>query len=177
MAHTQLPSNDSGFTIMEVLIALAIFSIGLMAVGALQANSLMETGDVARKTEAWNFAEEQAELLKQLPFYNETWPAAPATHPPALVNAPAFGTHSLNVPVANPRYTIHWRVEDNTPLLAVNVPADASFTKVPAGTYTVSKRITIVVTRLGDNPLTDELAQVQFVKTWAETGIPDPSFS
>jgi len=174
MARTQLPSNDSGFTIMEVLIALAIFSIGLMAVGALQANSLRRTGDVARKTEAWTFAEEQAELLKQLPFYNEIWPAAPATHPPALVNAPAFGAHSVNVPAANPRYTVHWTVVDNQPLPQVNA---VLLNKVPAGMYTVCKRISIVVTRLGGNPVTDELARVDFIKTWAETGIPDPSYS
>ncbi len=176
MVHTQMPSNNSGFTIMEVLIAIAIFSIGLLAVGALQANSLTETGDVAQKTEAWTFADEQAELLKQLPFYNETWPAAPATHPPALL-AGGFAAHTLNLPAGNPRYTVHWQVEDHFPFGPVNVPADATFTKVPAGAYTVCKRITVVVTRLGGNPLTDELAQVQFVKTWAETGIPDPSFS
>jgi prepilin-type N-terminal cleavage/methylation domain-containing protein len=148
MAHTQLSSNDSGFTIMEVLIALAIFSIGLMAVGALQANSLMETGDVAQKTEAWTFADEQAELLKQLPFYNEIYPAAPATHPPALVLG-GFAAHTLNVPVGNPRYTVHWQVEDNLPFGPVNVPAAAPFKNVPAGTYTVCKRITLRVTRLG----------------------------
>ena len=36
MARTRFVSNDAGFTIIEVIVAIAIFSIGLMAMGALQ---------------------------------------------------------------------------------------------------------------------------------------------
>ena len=56
--------NQSGFTLIEALIAIAIFSIGLMAVGALQASSLMRTGDVARRTQAWALLDEQVARLK-----------------------------------------------------------------------------------------------------------------
>ena len=43
-------SNQAGFTIIEVLIALAIFSIGLMAVGALQTRALMTVTSSQTKT-------------------------------------------------------------------------------------------------------------------------------
>ena len=69
MPRTHFASNDSGFTLIEVLLALVIFAIGLMAMGALQARTLLDTGDVARRTEAWTVVEQQAEFLKQLPFY------------------------------------------------------------------------------------------------------------
>ena len=170
MARTYFSSNDSGFTIIEVLIAVAMFSIGLMAMGALQAGSLMATGDVARRTEAWTIIEEQVGLLKRLRFYNEAPPLAPAPFPPALV-AGDFPAHTLNMPLppAAPRYTVHWRVVDDQPIGTQN---QSVLPGVPIGVYTVSKQVTVVVTRLNGNPVTAPLAQVQFEKTWAATGIP-----
>ena len=171
--HSFRPSNQSGFTLIEVLVAIAIFSIGLMAVGLLQANTLMDTGEAAQKTEAWTLAEEQADWLKTLPFYNEVWPVPPATHPADLVDLAAGVDHTddrLN------RYTVHWAVEDDVPIPSTQDPARAQvpiFTKVPNGDFTVCKRITVAVTRIGDNPVNDPvLAQLQFVKTWSRTGIP-----
>lgn len=172
MVHTRFLKDNRGFTLIEVLIAIAIFSIGLLAVGLLQANSLMKTGDVARKTEAWTLVEEQATLLKALPFYNEVWPTPPANHPADLVDlGGAF--HTANR--LDNRYTVHWLVEDDTPIASSQDPSRAVlpiFAKVPNNDYTVCKRVTVVATRQGDDPVTDALAQVQFIKTWATTGIP-----
>ena len=170
MARTRFPSNDSGFTIIEVLMAVAMFSIGLMAMGALQAGSLMGTGDVARRTEAWTIIDEHVGLLKRLPFYTDIPPNPPANHPAWLV-AGNFPAHTLNMPAppAAPRYTVHWRVVDGTPIGPQN---QTVLPGVPVGVYTVSKQVTVVVTRLNGNPVTAPLAQVEFQKTWAATGIP-----
>ncbi|BBO67497.1 hypothetical protein DSCA_14270 [Desulfosarcina alkanivorans] len=159
MAPTHFSKKDSGFTLIEVLIAIAIFSIGLLAVGALQARSLMATGDVARKTEAWTIADEQVALLKAMPFYADD---PPVNHPADLV----AGTHTA-VDLSG-RYTVHWRVWDDDPINQQNATVLAG---VPAGTYTVCKRITLAVTPLGGNPPDDTIAEVQFIKTWAATGI------
>ena len=157
MPRTRLASNDSGFTLIEVLMALAIFSIGLMAMGALQARTLMETGDVARKTEAWTVVEQEAEVLKQLPFYQDV---ATKTHPAGLAN----GVYTANR--LNGRYTVQWQVVDDQPIGPQN---QTVLPGVPVGVYTVSKRITVTATRAGGaNPL----AQLEFVKVWAATGIP-----
>ena len=167
MARTKIPENDAGFTIIEVLIAIAIFSIGLMAVGALQARSLMGTGDVARKTEAWTFVDEQAGRLKAMPFYTEIYPLPPVTPTADLVGGGGFAAHSLNVPPLAPRYTVYWDVVDDDPIL--QQPPGVVFPNTPAGTYTVCKRITVAVTPLGGVPPNDTIAEVQFLKTWAVT--------
>ena len=159
-------ANEAGFTLMEALIAIAIFSIGLLAVGALQARALRDTGDVARKTEAWTLADEQVTLLKNMPFYAN--PAAQAFPPDLDENGGGFA-HMVNRQM-NGSYDVHWMVEDDVPLAPVNTTA-VVLAGLPAGTFTVSKRITVVVTLQGDNPLTEPLAEVQFIKAWAATDL------
>jgi prepilin-type N-terminal cleavage/methylation domain-containing protein len=162
MTPTRLACDDSGFTLIEVLIAIAIFSIGLMAMGALQARSLMATGDVARKTEAWTIVDEQVALLKQLPFYDDV---SAQSFPADLVDDGNW--HTVNR--LDGRYTVHWLVTDDQP---IGQQDETVLPGVPVGDYTVSKTITVVATQAGGNPAADDLAQVQFVKTWAASGIP-----
>ncbi len=162
MVRTRFVSNASGFTIIEVLIAIAIFSIGLMAMGALQTGALVRTGDVTRKTEAWALLTDQAERLKQLPFYQD--------YPPTTF----FGdlTAGLHVlPSLDGRYTFQWQVVDDQPIGPQNqaaIPGPGA----PAANYTVSKQITLVAIQPGGNPLAP-LAQVEFFKViWGGTFIP-----
>ncbi len=166
MKINRLLTNDAGFTLIEALVAIAIFAIGMMAVGALQARSLMSTGDVARKTEAWTILDEQVTMLKNLPFYQNP---ATQTFTPALDENGGGFAHQVNRQM-NGTYTVHWMVEDDTPIGQQNA---AILSGLPAGNYTVSKEITVVVTRQGGDPLVlgDHLAQTQFIKTWAATDL------
>lgn len=184
MRHSPLTAlisdSNAGFTIIEVLIAIAIFSIGIMAMGALQSASLMATGNIAEKTEAWAILDDQAERLKALPFYlsvagtknDDGSIDAVTAMPPDMV----AGNRQVNTP--DGRYTVHWQVVDNQPIPAVVVTgANPVLPEVPAGTYMVSKTVSVQVTlsRPGhNNPLNrnQALATVQFVKTWAADGIP-----
>ena len=158
--------NQSGFTLIEALIAIAIFSIGLMAVGALQASSLMRTGDVARKTEAWALLDEQVAQLKAMPFYQD---AATQTFTPDLDENGGGFAHQVDRQM-NGTYTVHWQVVDDTPIAQVDTTVTV-LAGLPAGDFTVCKEITVVVTRQGGNPLTGEIAQAQFIKTWAATDL------
>jgi prepilin-type N-terminal cleavage/methylation domain-containing protein len=166
MTRTRFFSDDAGFTMIEALIALAIFSIGLLAVGALQANSLKSTGDIAKKTEAWTVVHDEAATLRQMPFYN--YPAM--TVPAALQNTAGVFPSGNVVTYLNGRYEAHWSVQDENTIPNIDTPQGSLFSGVPAGTYTACKLITVVVTLSGGDPNTAALARVQFLKTWAETG-------
>lgn len=166
MQGLSIVKNDSGFTLIELLLAIAIFSVGLMAVGLLQANSLMDTGNIARKTEALAIADAHADWLKSLRFYADV---PTQTFNPSL-NA---GTYNQPAPAPNNnRYTVHWQVQDNVALLPYNNTAVPVFDEVGNGTYVVAKHITVVVTPLNGAMATDGLVRIEFLKTWAATRIP-----
>lgn len=88
--------SDSGYTIIEVLIAIAIFSIGIMAMSALQSSSLMATGDITQKTEAWAVLEAHVERVRTNQY----------------ANIPANGSNEQS---PNNRYTVSWQVAGGTP--------------------------------------------------------------
>ena len=57
-----------GFTLIEVLIVMTIFSIGILAVAAMQITSTKGNSSARRITEATALAEKQIENLMQLPY-------------------------------------------------------------------------------------------------------------
>jgi type IV pilus assembly protein PilV len=57
-----------GFTLIEVLIVLAIFSIGILAVAAMQMTSTKGNASARRITEATALAENQIENLMQVSY-------------------------------------------------------------------------------------------------------------
>ena len=59
-----IAAPQAGFTLIEVLVAIAIFSIGFMAVGALQTRSLKTVGTSKDKTLAMEALDAQVERLK-----------------------------------------------------------------------------------------------------------------
>lgn len=170
----QSVSFVNGFTLIEVLIALAIFSIGFLAMGALQTGALMQTGEIGRKTEAWAVLSDHVELLKAVPFYandnhvdddgdgtideiDELFDIDPGE---AKVYPLASGDHSADR--VNGRYTVHWQVVDDEPI----GEQDNRWSSSPAK-ITVSKTITVTVTEAGGDAVADALASVEFVKVWA----------
>jgi prepilin-type N-terminal cleavage/methylation domain-containing protein len=60
--------GNKGFTLIEVLITLAIFSIGILAVASMQISSTKGNASSRRITEATALAETQIERLIQLPY-------------------------------------------------------------------------------------------------------------
>ena len=86
---------DAGFSLIEVLIALSIFAIGILAVATLQVSAGIEIRNSADITQASNLASGQMEEIMQLPF-----------------------SHSALDPASNPhsktsgKYLIQWAVTD-----------------------------------------------------------------
>ena len=63
--------NSKGFTLIEVLIVMAIFSIGILAVAAMQITSITGNASARRITEATALAENQIEELMRLDYDND----------------------------------------------------------------------------------------------------------
>ena len=95
--------GKKGFTLVEVLIALAIFSIGILAVGSIQISSTGKNTGARIFTEASIWSRDQVESLMLLP-YNSS---------PQLDPGPAGLGPPLHQ-VIQGQYTVRWDVWDDT---------------------------------------------------------------
>jgi type IV pilus modification protein PilV len=90
MSHTTIRlkaagAHDQGFTLVEVLVAMAVFAIGILAIYAMQINAINGNSGARKRTEALSWAANQMEILRTTPFttlvngqaargaYNLTW--------------------------------------------------------------------------------------------------------
>ena len=86
--------NNKGFTLVEVMIGMAIFVIGYMAVASMQMMSIKGNTSARKTTEAATLAADRLETLIVLPYDNI----------------------DSGGPVTQGAYTVSWQVADDTPL-------------------------------------------------------------
>lgn len=89
----------SGFTLLEVIIAVSILALGLLAVAAMQASAIRATVLAYKTTEATKRAQDRMELLMSLPYGDSRLSA---------------GRHSDTS--FSPDYSITWNVEEGKPV-------------------------------------------------------------
>lgn len=65
-----MTSSEDGFTIIEILIAMAIFAIGILGVAKMQLSSIRGNTSARTITEAVSHAQGQMERLLSLPYDN-----------------------------------------------------------------------------------------------------------
>lgn len=65
--HTCINSKIHGATLLEVMIALMIFSIGMLGLSALQLTGLRETGNAEKRTQAALLANDMIERMRANP--------------------------------------------------------------------------------------------------------------
>jgi type IV pilus modification protein PilV len=65
--------DEGGFTIIEVLIALAIFSIGIIAIAGMQLSSIRGNSSARVHTEAGTWAQDHIESLMALPYNHDNF--------------------------------------------------------------------------------------------------------
>lgn len=95
-------NTAGGFTLIEVLVALAIFAIGFLAIASLQATYIGDNASARLQTEATSMAVQVIEQLRILPFdHADMDPAANPHQPPAGSTA---------------GYNVRWVVADNSPV-------------------------------------------------------------
>jgi prepilin-type N-terminal cleavage/methylation domain-containing protein len=120
--HKRTENRNRGYTLMEVMIAIAIFSIGFMAVGSMQIMA-MRTGVSSRnQTTVLSIAKDRAEELEALPFTHAdlAGSAAPGTtHAPAAdvdgIDNDENGVVDDETPGTG-HVTITWNVIDDQPI-------------------------------------------------------------
>ncbi len=95
--------QNGGFTLMEVLIAIAVFAIGMLAVGSMQISAVNNNFAARMRTEATILASEKMEELMSLENYDD----------PLLSDV----THIWPDPVdPDAIYCMEWEVAEDYPL-------------------------------------------------------------
>jgi type IV pilus modification protein PilV len=61
-------NNSGGFTLIEVMIALVIFSFGILGLYAMQISSVNGNSAARKRTEAVSWAANQMEILLETPY-------------------------------------------------------------------------------------------------------------
>ena len=95
--------NEAGFTLLEVIIAISILTVGLLAVAGMQTAAIRSNDNAYRVTEATTWAQDRLELLMALPFNDARLTIGTGKADP-LATAPAGYTISYDVavgPIAN----------------------------------------------------------------------------
>jgi len=100
--------KEGGFTLIEVLIAITIFAVGLLAVAAMQNSAILMNSSAGKLTNLSTWGMDKIEELSALP-YNDPW-LETAGNPPG--NDSAGNTHQE----VSGDYTISWTVIDDNPL-------------------------------------------------------------
>jgi type IV pilus assembly protein PilV len=91
--------TDKGFTLIEVLIAITVLTIGLLAVSTMQVSSIRGNAFAARQTEGTTIALDRLEKIMSLSYDDADL---------------AAGSHSDPSPLSG--YSVFWDVEDDSPL-------------------------------------------------------------
>lgn len=122
--------KSRGFSLVEVLVAMTVFTIGILAVMAMQSTSIGSTAAANRMSNATNIASEELERLM-----NQGYDHADL----------AAGVHQLAAPVVTvqDQYSVIWTVTADTPILgskrivltAVNSTDNAAITAYHNNTY------------------------------------------
>ena len=79
-------NGQQGFTLVEVMIAIAIVAIGMLSVAAMQVYSTNKTTSANRSTRGFVWCSDRIEILKNLPYTDANLVGAPS---PGVTYTPA----------------------------------------------------------------------------------------
>lgn len=101
-AATDRSTDRNGFALIEVLMAMVIFAVGILALAGLQITTISGNAAARMQTEATAIGARIVERLRSLPFDHDD--LVPAVHPHSL---PASGSQP---------YAVNWTVRADTPV-------------------------------------------------------------
>ncbi|GBE53515.1 hypothetical protein BMS3Bbin14_02013 [bacterium BMS3Bbin14] len=96
-------TGQKGFTLIEVMVAMVILGIGILAIVALQARDMNYNSSSKRQTQAYTWAADRVERLLALPY------TSPDLQPKGNPAVAGDGYTALMAP-----YVIEWDVINNT---------------------------------------------------------------
>lgn len=96
-----LSQQSKGFTLIEVMIALVVLAVGLLALGTMQIVSIRANAFSSEMTYSTMLAQQQLETLKNLSFSDADLTVGIHDTLPAIIEKGAS-------------YTVTWEVEDTT---------------------------------------------------------------
>jgi prepilin-type N-terminal cleavage/methylation domain-containing protein len=99
--------DESGFTLLEVIVAMALLGVGLLAIAAAQLSALRVAGQSRYLSEAMNLAAQRMELFQLTPVAN--LPAAGTHNDPGNPIQPDTGDDNAT------RYNRSWTITPNSP--------------------------------------------------------------
>jgi len=102
--------KDQGFTLIEVLIAITIFAVGLLAVATMQLSAIRVNSTAGQITTRMTWAQDKLEELMALP-YSDPW-IEDLGDPPSGTDS-AGNAHQETT---SDGYIISWTVTNNTPI-------------------------------------------------------------
>jgi len=106
--------SDDGFTLIEVMIALFVLTVGILAVAMMQITSINGNKTAFDISEASFLAESKLEELLSIPFNHADLDDIQPDGSAGLNNNTA-ATADNNATSGNGRYTILWNVADGSP--------------------------------------------------------------
>jgi len=110
--YRQQRGSDDGFTLIEVLIAISILSIGVLAVGMMQISSIKGNKTALDISEASFLAESELERLLSIPFGDVTDDNLDGS---GGLDDNTSGTADGNTTSSDGKYTILWNVANSFP--------------------------------------------------------------
>ncbi len=97
--HMEKLKKEDGFTLIEILVALTIFAVGLLAVAAMQTSAIKVNSTAGKLTNLSTLGMDKIEELSALPYSDPLLDSAGNPHQEVMGD-----------------YTISWTVIDDNPL-------------------------------------------------------------
>jgi len=106
--------GNKGFTLLEVMIAMAILAVGLLAIAGMQIIAIRANAQSREVTEAITLATRHLDYLKSLPYNDPALDDTEETNNDNLTDTQNVDHSDPNNPI-NGKYNRIWNVADSTP--------------------------------------------------------------
>ena len=102
--------NEKGFTLLEVIVAISILTIGLLAVASMQVSAIRGNASAYGITEGTSWASDQVEKLMVLPYDHADLQDKDEDGSAGLEDATEAMDDNPNTPPTHGKYKVYWNV-------------------------------------------------------------------